>query len=94
MAELGLQIAGDINASLTSDTEEFGFDWLEKNDPINFCLGYYCNCCATLENVGCGILRSNFVNPNVQNLVIKTQNGLPVAKSTAFINKKRRLCCF
>lgn len=94
LAELGLQIAGDINASLTSDAKEFGFDWLEKNDPMNFCLGYYCNCCATLENVGYGILRSNFVNPNVQNLVIKTQNGLPVAKSTAFINKNEGYVVF
>lgn len=61
---------------------------------MNFCLGYYCNCCATLENVGYGILRSNFVNPNVQNLVIKTQNGLPVAKSTAFINKNEGYVVF
>lgn len=88
LAAEGLEFAKNMMQTLEFQaTKEFTFDWLEKNDPMNFCLGLYCNCCATLSGVGYGIMRSNFVNPNIQNLVIKSKNGVPVAKSTAFVNR-------
>ncbi|MEG1500032.1 MAG: hypothetical protein RR400_03100, partial [Clostridia bacterium] len=68
--------------------KEFTYDWLEKNDPKNFCLGLYCNCCANLAGVGYGIMRSNFVRPDIQNLVIKNKKGTIIAKSTLYVNEK------
>ena len=95
LVEEGLSTAKEIANSLGNEVaKEFSFDWLEKNDPMNFCLGYYCNCCATLANVGYGILRSNFVDPNIQNLVIKSKNGEPVAKATAFVNREQGYVVF
>lgn len=84
--DIGVQDAEYVAKQITEQAREFTFDWIEKNDPMNFCLGLYCDCCATLANVGHGIAKSVFVNPNIQNLVIKDNDGLPVAKSTAFLN--------
>lgn len=83
----GVQDLENVATQISEQTREFTFDWIEKNDPMNFCLGLYCDCCATLANVGYGIAKSVFVNPNIQNLVIKDKDGLPVAKSTAFLNR-------
>ena len=94
LAELGLQIAGDINASLTSDAKEFGFDWLEKNDPQNFILGKLCTCCAHIKGGGYGIMHASIIDPNVQNLVIKNDDGQIIAKSTLYINPKERYGVF
>lgn len=69
---------------------EFTFDWLEKNDPQNFILGKLCTCCAHLEGAGYGIMRASIVDENVQNLVIRNQDGVIVAKSTLYINPTER----
>ena len=65
---------------------EFAFDWLEKNDPQNFILGKLCSCCAHLEGVGNGIMRASIILPNVQNLVIRNNQGKIIAKSTLYVN--------
>lgn len=77
----------DTLANLTSTaTNEFTFDWLEKNDPENFILGNLCSCCAHLDGAGYGIMRASIIHPNVQNLVIRNKDGEIIAKSTLFIN--------
>ena len=66
-------------------TEQFNFEWLEKNDPKNYILGKLCSCCAHLEGVGEGIMHASITHPNVQNLVVKYGNEI-IAKSTLYIN--------
>ena len=68
-------------------SNEFSFEWLQKNDPENFILGKHCSCCAHLEGVGYGIMRASIVHPDIQNLVIRNKKGDIVAKSTLYINK-------
>lgn len=95
LAELGLEAAKEIVGKI-SDTanKQFTWDWLEKNDPMNFCLGLYCNCCANLAGVGYGIMHSNFVHPDIQNLVVKDAKGNPVAKSTLYVNRRQCYAIF
>lgn len=71
---------------ISTATNEFTFDWLEKNDPQNFILGNLCSCCAHLDGAGYGIMHASIVHPNIQNLVIKNKDGEIIAKSTLFIN--------
>lgn len=90
LAGRGITAAQEIIGKLSKEiSKEFTYEWLEKNDPKNFCLGLYCNCCANLAGVGYGIMRSNFVHPDVQNLVIKSKKGTPVAKSTLYVNREQ-----
>ncbi|MBQ8425455.1 MAG: leucine-rich repeat domain-containing protein [Clostridia bacterium] len=77
------------NLAEISDTE-FTFEWLEKNDPQNFILGKLCSCCSHLDGVGYSIMHASIVHPYIQNLVIKNEKGEIVAKSTLYINHKKR----
>jgi len=90
LACAGIKVAQEIVGKL-ADTigKEFTYEWLEKSDPKNFCLGLYCNCCANLAGAGYGIMRSNFVHPDIQNLVINNSKGKPVAKSTLYLNREQ-----
>ena len=74
--------------------KEFTYEWLEKNDPINFVLGLYCNCCASLSGSGYGIVRASILHPNMQTLIIRDKKGIPVAKSTIYINIKEGYAVF
>ena len=95
LAKEGVECAQEILNKISSHiTKDFSYDWLEKNDPMNFCLGLYCSCCAHLGAVGYGIMRANFVRSDIQNLVIKTKNGTPVAKSTMFLNREQGYAVF
>lgn len=89
-----LQSAQLVVKRLSKVAEKFSYDWLERNDPMNFCLGLYCDCCAHLNGVGYGIMHANFINPNVQNLVIKNSKGIPVAKATAYVNRSKGYVVF
>ena len=85
------QCGSKMLGSLTDiASNEFSFEWLQKNDPENFILGKLCSCCAHLEGMGYGIMHASIVHPNIQNLVIRNKNGEIVAKSTLFINKLGR----
>ena len=77
----------EILGNLTSvATNEFTFDWLEKNDPTNLFLGKLCSCCAHLEGAGRSIMMASIIHPNVQNLVIRNKRNEIIAKSTLYIN--------
>lgn len=69
---------------------QFTFEWLEKNDPQNFILGKLCSCCSHLNGAGYGIMHASIVHPYIQNLVIKSETGDIIAKSTLYINHKKR----
>lgn len=71
---------------LSVATNEFSFDWLQKNDPQNFILGNLCSCCAHLDGAGYGIMHASIVHPNIQNLVVRNKDGEIIAKSTLYIN--------
>ena len=77
----------EIFASIASN--EFTYEWLEKNDPQNFILGKLCSCCSHLQGAGYGIMHASIVHPNIQNIVIRNGNGEIVAKSTLFVNKMK-----
>ena len=90
LARAGIEAAQEIVGKL-ADTigKEFTFEWLEKSDPKNFTLGLYANCCANLAGTGYGIMRSSFIHPDIQNLVINNAKGKPVAKSTLYVNREQ-----
>ena len=75
-----------IENLLQMSFNQFSYEWLAKNDPQNLILGKLCSCCAHIEGGGYGIMHASIVDPYVQNLVIKNNNGRIVAKSTLYIN--------
>ncbi len=83
------QVAGETVDSILSSTTDYTFDWLEKSDPNNYVLGRLCNCCAELESAGFGIMHASIVHPDVQNLVIRNNEGKIVAKSTLYLNREK-----
>lgn len=85
--ELQTEILGDL-AQIAAD--EFTYEWLEKNDPTNLILGKLCSCCSHLHGAGYGIMRASIIHPNVQNLVVKNEEGRIIAKSTLFINPEEQ----
>lgn len=90
-----IELAKDTLKTITKKTqEEFTYEWLAKNDPTNLILGKLCNCCAQLEGQGYGIMRAGVIHPNVQNMVIKNENGEIVAKATLYINPKEHYGVF
>ena len=78
-----IEVAKNLSSSAK---DEFTYDWLAKNDPENYILGKLCSCCAHIEGNGQGIMRASIIHPNIQNLVIRNNNGEIIAKSTLFIN--------
>ncbi len=67
---------------------KYTFEMLSKSDPTNFVLGKLCDCCAHLDGAGYSIMRASIICPDVQNLVIRDENGTIVAKTTLYINTK------
>lgn len=65
-----------------------------KKRPYEFLLGLLLQLLCDSRKCGIWHFKKQFCQSNVQNLVIKTQNGLPVAKSTAFINKNEGYVVF
>jgi len=76
--------------------KEFTYEWLNKHDPKNFTLGLYCDCCASIISAlyGKDIMKASITRDDVQNLVIKDNNGRIVAKSTIYVNKKKGYAVF
>lgn len=74
--------------------EKFTFEFLSKNDAANFVLGKYCSCCAHVEAVGLSIVKASILHPDCQNLVIRNEKGIIIAKSTLYINRKERYGLF
>jgi hypothetical protein len=87
------RICDDENIS-SKRQNNFYWELLDKDDPKNFTLGLYCDCCANIKDTGHAIMSLNFTNPNVQNLVIKNKNDLIVAKATLYIDREEQYGLF
>lgn len=81
------------NIGKSIDQEET-WEWIEKNDPQNYTLGLYCNCCARIGGAGEGIAIASILDPNVRNLVVKDKNGRPIAKATLYVNHEKGYALF
>lgn len=57
-------------------------------------LGLACNCCAHVSGNGFGIVYASILHPDCQNLVIRDCSGAPVAKATAYVNRKNGYLVF
>ena len=68
----------------------FSYEWLNKYDPDNFILGIYLNCCATITYnfYGKDIAINSVKAKDLQNLIIRNNNGEIVGKGTLYINKE------
>ena len=86
------EIISNINETLNNLKEtsknKFTYEFLSKNDPVNFVLGKYCSCCSHIEAAGYGIMKAGILHPDCQNLVIRNEHGTIIAKSTLYINRK------
>lgn len=89
---------------LTKGEVEFSYDWLDRDNPINFIISKVLQQgCAHLNGVGYGIMRASIMNNDVQNMAIrarvKLENGKFVdlgyiAKATFYINRNERYGIF
>jgi len=71
--------------------KQFTYEWLSKKDPHNFILGLFCSCCGTITSslYGKNIAISTVLASDVQNLVIRNQNGEIISKGTMYVNKEK-----
>ena len=81
--------AGSAIRCIIDLTNKLSYEFLSKDDPQNFILGKLVDCCAHLEAVGFGIMHASITHPNVQNLVLKNEEGRIIAKSTLYVNRKK-----
>lgn len=86
------EIISNLNDTLSNLKEtsknKFTYEFLSKNDAVNFVLGKYCSCCSHIEATGYGIMKASILHPDCQNLVIRNEQGTIIAKSTLYINRK------
>ena len=82
-----LQCAIEAINDLGDIANSFSYEFLSKYDAKNFTLGKYCSCCAHLEGIGSGIVKTSILHPNCQNIVIRNNKGVIIAKSTIYVNK-------
>lgn len=75
--------------------KQFTFEWLSKRAPENGILGsIYCDCCANLKSgfYGKKIAVSSITAKDVQNLVVRDNNGEIIAKCTMYANENLGYC--
>ena len=83
-----------LNALNSIANKKFSYEFLSKNDPVNFVLGKYCSCCANIDGAGYGIMKASILHPDCQNLVIRDQDGVIIAKSTIYVNRTQGYAVF
>lgn len=79
------QILNEL-AKIANNT--FTFEWLRKDDVLNYTLGKYCNCCSHIADIGDGVVKASVIHPDVQTLIIRDKQGTIIAKSTLYVNRK------
>ena len=72
--------------------KEFTYEMLNKHDTINYIIGLYTNCCATIYSIfnGSSIAKATILSDNVQNIVIRDSEGEIAAKGALYINQAMR----
>ncbi len=83
--------AKDLKEEINPD---FSYEWLPKQDYDNLILGKYCNCCAHVAGAGQGIMRASMILDCCQNLVIRDNLGVIIAKSTLYVNRNASYAVF
>ena len=70
--------------------EKFTYEMLDKYDPQNAIIGLLCDCCATInsEHYGREIARQTVVADDVQNLVVRDNDGKIIAKGAMYVDEK------
>ena len=79
----------DEDEDLKEEGFTYNYEWLPKQDVENLFLGKYCNCCAHIEGAGAGIMRASMILDNVQNLVIRDEEGTIIAKMTLWVDRDK-----
>ena len=75
--------------------KQFTYEWLSKRAPENGILGsIFCNCCANLKSAYYGrkIAINSITAKDVQNLVVRDNNGEIIGKCTLYANEELRYC--
>ena len=72
--------------------QAYTYEMLDKSDPRNFILGMYCSCCATIDSgfYGKELSERGVIARDVQNLIVRDNQGNIIAKGTLYLNEKDR----
>lgn len=70
--------------------KQFTYEWLSKKDPHNSIMGLFVSCCGSINSSSYGekIAQSSIVSPDVQNLLVRDNQGNIISKGTMYLNKK------
>ena len=70
-------------------SKQFTYEWLNKNDPKNYIIGIYSNCCATIMSslYGKEIVGASVSSPDVQTIVVRNPHGDIISKGTMYVNR-------
>ena len=68
----------------------FTYEWLNKYDAKNGIIGIYASCCANLKSSAYGknIAEKTITAKDVQNLVVRNNEGKIIAKGTLYVNEE------
>lgn len=76
------------------ENNDYSFEFLSKDSVLNYTLGKYCDCCASIMGAGSALAVASVLDKNVQNLVIRDEVGGIVAKSIFYLDDKRHTLMF
>ena len=76
--------------------KSFTYEWLSKNDAKNGIMGIYTSCCANLKSsfYGKHIAENTIIAKDVQNLIVRNNEGRIVAKGTIYVNEENGYAVF
>ncbi|MDD2391400.1 MAG: leucine-rich repeat protein [Bacilli bacterium] len=74
--------------------EEYKYEWLDGDNPVNLVLGNKVGCCARVNKIGEGILRASLFNDEVRNLALYGEKGKIIGKATAYYNESGKYILF
>ncbi len=73
---------------------DYTYEWLAPDNPDNLMLGYLVKCCAKINSTAEDVMVQAMINPYIQNLVLRDENGQIVAKATGYYNKTSNYLLF
>ena len=79
---------------LDKTSNNYNYEWLSGDNPINIILGYICDCCSKYEGLGMDIMVQSMINPQVKVLVIRDSKNNIIAKTTAYYNITQKYIIF
>lgn len=76
------------------NVEDYKYEWLDGDNPVNLILGNKVGCCARVNRMGEGILRASLFNEEVCNLALYGEKGKIIGKATAYYNESGKYILF